>query len=133
MLGVASDVTARREAEEELRRSRELYRLVVETSEDLITLIDLEGELVYVSPSHERSLGFAPDELRELGLDQLVHPDELPAVRALLESAAAREERPALEARIRSRSGAWVRIEGVATPILDEDGSPVMSSPRRVT
>jgi PAS domain S-box-containing protein len=123
------------EAEEELRRSRELYRVVVEHTDELIALVDAEGVYSYVSPSYERVLGHACADLVGRNAFDLLHPDDLPAARNAFESGLQRVEAPPTRARVRAGDGRWVVVEGAARLIHDERGAPglVLSSARDVT
>ncbi len=47
---------------EHLRERAELYRQLVENSQGLICIHDLEGNLLYVSPASAWELGYSPDE-----------------------------------------------------------------------
>jgi PAS domain S-box-containing protein len=57
------DVTDAHLAEEALRRSEQHYRSLIEGALDLVTIVDRRGTLLYASPSHERVLGWRPDEI----------------------------------------------------------------------
>ena len=46
---VVRDLSERKKTEETLRESREMYRTLVETSPDAVTMTDLEGNITYVS------------------------------------------------------------------------------------
>lgn len=46
---IVRDVSERKRAEEKLKESREMYRTLVETSPDAVTVTDLEGNITYVS------------------------------------------------------------------------------------
>ncbi len=46
---IVRDVSERKKAEEKLNESREMYRILVETSPDAVTVTDLEGNITYVS------------------------------------------------------------------------------------
>ncbi|MGL5833844.1 MAG: PAS domain S-box protein, partial [Waterburya sp.] len=49
MMGTAQDITARKQAEEDLRRSEEFNRRILDSSSDCIKLIDLNGHLLYMN------------------------------------------------------------------------------------
>ncbi|MGH3029592.1 MAG: PAS domain-containing protein [Gaiellaceae bacterium] len=126
MIGVAADITARKQAEEDLHTSRELYRLVVENAKDLITLLDLDGRIVYASPSWEGALGFGSEELTAEINPLEVHPEDAELARATVASAVKTGTTPVTQARVRAKDGSWVTIEGVVVPVYDEEGRPVL-------
>ncbi|HYX05765.1 MAG TPA: PAS domain S-box protein, partial [Bacteroidales bacterium] len=49
-LGVATEITTRKHAEEALRESEALYRQIINTSPDAITVTDTEGRIMLISP-----------------------------------------------------------------------------------
>jgi PAS domain S-box-containing protein len=49
MMGTAQDITTRKQAEEDLRRSEEFNRRILDSSSDCIKLIDLNGSLLYMN------------------------------------------------------------------------------------
>lgn len=61
--GVIIDITERRNAEKALRESEEKFRGMAERSSDLILVLNKEMSPVFVSPSVQPMLGFAPEEL----------------------------------------------------------------------
>src|SRR5690348_7538589 len=69
-------------AVERLRFSDEQFRALIENALDLITILDREGVMLYVSPAVERVLGYRPENLIGRNLFALVHPHDLPATLA---------------------------------------------------
>ncbi len=57
--GTASDVTARRQAEEKLKESEERIRTIVDHALDAVVVIDAEGHIIYWNPQAERIFGWS--------------------------------------------------------------------------
>jgi len=123
--GYLSDISDRRASEEALRQSEETNRLVLEASRDLIATIATDGAVTYASPAVGSLLGYLPGEVEGRRLDDLVHPDDQPSVRAYLDQRAAGADVPGLmSARARHKNGSWVTLEGTVSALTGADGSP---------
>ena len=107
------DVTARRMAEEALRESEERYRALIENGHDIIVILDPEtGRIRYQSPSMERILGYAPGDLAERNVFELLHPDDLERAQdAILSAVAAPGTTRSAEYRFLHRDGGWRSLE----------------------
>ncbi len=68
---VSRDVTARLRAEAAVRSSEDRLRALGEHSTDVITELDPEGRIAYVSSNIERNLGYSPKDIVGLTLAQL--------------------------------------------------------------
>jgi PAS domain S-box-containing protein len=123
--GYLSDITDRRASEEALRQSEETHRLVLEASRDLIATISVDGTVTYLSPAIEPLLGYTPNELEGQVFGGLVHPEDVPSVRAYFEQRAAGVETPGfMSARARHKNGSWVTLEGTVSALAGSDGTP---------
>lgn len=80
--GIARDVTERREMEEALRSSEELFRSFVENSHDCIVVVDDNHRVIYVNAEGERISGYAKEEVLGKDFRELLHKDS----KALTES-----------------------------------------------
>ena len=107
---------------EDARRSAELYRRVVEGSSDSIALLDLEGRILFASPSFERVLGHPVEALVGTLLTDHVHPEDLPSVQEAMAASASRAPLVPTVARARHADGTYVVLEGVSSPVHDEAG-----------
>ena len=106
-------------AEGAARQSEERFRTLVQNSSDLIAVVDLDTTIRYQSPSVERVLGYRPEELDGQRLVDLVHPDDVPRVVALVNETAARAGSSApVEWRIRRRDGQAFSAEVIGTNLL---------------
>lgn len=101
----------RRRAMEQLRHSEERYRLLADYSLDLIALLDLKGNLIYASPSHETVLGYDPAWLVGRGFSALLHPEDLPLVQLAISQLPECGPGKPTDVRLRLASGDWLDVE----------------------
>jgi len=112
VLGVAMDITERRNAEETLRTSEERFRALTEHATDLVTILDARGIVRYASPSYQRGLGHNPRDLCDTSAFDLVHPDDVASARDVFTRLASAPNAIAtLTLRVRRLDGSWRVLE----------------------
>lgn len=88
------------------------FRLLAETSTDTIVRGNLNGIRLYISPSVRTLLGYEPEELVGRQAAEIVHPDDAPPFRAMMQRI--REgtlDIGITEMRQRHKDGSWVWME----------------------
>jgi len=116
----ARDITERHEAEQELRQREEHFRRLIEMAYDMVMMVDVEGRMIYTSPSVVRILGYSPEELSEISVADLVHPDDLQdSLRVLERTIAVPGTVTASEGRLRHRDGTYRVVESFARTFAD--------------
>ena len=119
-LGLISDITDRRQAEEDLQRQERFFRAVTENSTDGILVADREGNVKYESPGARRLLGLSRDRTGE-SVTGPIHPDDLPAAAEVLKQVLSGQ--PArVEMRARHADGSWRTIDSILVNLLDDPG-----------
>jgi PAS domain S-box-containing protein len=122
--GTMHDISRRKEAEEALRRSEEKLRLITDNMSDMIRVIDLKGTNLYVSPSHEKGLGYrAPNRTGRSSFD-IIHPEDVErTLDALAESLASDRTHGKVEYRVRHADGHYLWLETTADLLRDAEGN----------
>jgi diguanylate cyclase (GGDEF)-like protein/PAS domain S-box-containing protein len=128
--------TAEKErVEETVRRSEERFRALVQHGSDIIMVIDLDGAVLYVSPSVSRALGYQAEAIERLTGDFIDEAD-LERARDTLRSVAAGDEGEVawMEVRLRHANGSlrWFEI-GVTNRLDDPSVSGMVCNMRDVT
>jgi PAS domain S-box-containing protein len=103
---LASEQQRAHAARAEARSAEARYQLVAEHVSDLVSVHDEQGRFVYVSPAHQRVLGFDPKELLGKVAPELIHPDDLSMVSASFHKTLT-EGKGAAVARIRTVDGSF--------------------------
>ncbi|MGB6407223.1 MAG: sensor domain-containing diguanylate cyclase [Planococcus donghaensis] len=114
---ISKNVTELKKVEKELQKSQEKYRLITESTLDIITLMNLSGEIEYVSPASEKVLGF-PDHVYIGKLfTHNIHPEDtftlIDNVTALINGG----QPTPLDVRYLHRDGHYIWMEVSPTPV----------------
>ncbi|HWR04871.1 MAG TPA: PAS domain S-box protein [Humidesulfovibrio sp.] len=74
---ISYDVTDLERVREALRQSEEKFRIMIQTSPDLIWFIDPEGYLLEANSASRELIGYEPEELRGKHFSSFFHPEDL--------------------------------------------------------
>jgi PAS domain S-box-containing protein len=107
--------------EQEVQNSDMRFQAMVENSSDMITIRDHQGNLRFRSSSIKNILGYEPDEYANRASYDVIHPDDMPAIRTSSEALAKGEiDMFQIEYRCRHKDGSWRTLEGIARKYDDE-------------
>jgi PAS domain S-box-containing protein len=126
VVGVTADVTNRRRAEEDLRRSEERFRRLFDESPLGMAIVGRDRRVVEANATLAGMLGYEKGDLASKPLRDIVHPDDL-ARPAQPTGAVERGQRPTyqMEARYlrRDESSMWGRVTSSA--VYDDRGAQI--------
>jgi two-component system cell cycle sensor histidine kinase/response regulator CckA len=126
LMSSSVDITERKRTQEALRKSEEMVRAIVETSQDWIWAIDLDGRHTYCNPAIETILGYRPDELiGKRSLDFMQSDDRRVVEDGLPKWIAEKRGWSNLLIRWRHKDGSWRFLESNSVPILNAAGELV--------
>src|SRR5450755_3455194 len=121
VLGIFRDIRDRLQAAAVLRRSEARFSYLIQNLSDVITVVAVDGTMLYHSPSIERVAGSPTSELLGKSLLSFVHSEDEPAVRAALERLTLNVGSAAPpEYRFRRKDGTWVWLESVGNNLLND-------------
>ncbi|HSH37198.1 MAG TPA: PAS domain S-box protein, partial [Chthoniobacterales bacterium] len=78
MVGIVSDITLRKQAEEALRESEERFRAIFEQASVGIVLTNTEGDMLMPNGGFCKIIGYSEEEARRLKVADVTHPEDYP-------------------------------------------------------
>ncbi len=127
--GIATDITKRKRAEQELARSEYEFRSVFETSAAGMAQVNAVGRFIRVNEKFCDITGYGQDELLSMTFSQITHPEDREKTIAIYAEALRGEHRQwSEEKRYLRKDGTavWVKITG--SVLLDADGGHLRST-----
>lgn len=101
--------------------SESFYRALIEQTSDLVSVLAADGAILYASPSHRWILGYEPEDLQGRNAFELVHADDLPALRERFRVACTTTgQTTSNQYHYRHADGSWRTIEAVGTNLFDD-------------
>jgi PAS domain S-box-containing protein len=124
VLAAWRDISARRQAEKDLRESEARYRIVADNTYDWEYWVDPQGRFLYVSPSCKRISGYSAEEFMkraDLWCD-IILPEDKPKWDAHSCVATHQQQAEEIEFRIQRADGEVRWISHVCRPVFDPKG-----------
>ena len=134
--GVTIDITDLIHAEHQLKISEEKYRLISENIQDVVSILDVEGKVRYISPSAERVTGYPQEELLGNNIFEAIHPDDQSMVRSFLENVAKSKGDDKISFRFLKANGEQMWLETLVTVLsssLNNENILLQASSRDIT
>jgi PAS domain S-box-containing protein len=128
LFGVFQDITDSVRVHEQVARSEALFRLMSETSTDIIARFDIAGRFLYLSPATMDILGRHPDDMLGKDCSDFIPEDDLKTIRATLRAYVAAGPGaipPRYEYRAIRADGSTVWLEATPRAIRDDSGRVV--------
>jgi PAS domain S-box-containing protein len=127
VIAVLRDITERRRAQEVLAESEQRFRDLVEHAGVGIVVTDLNGRFTFANETSAKLLGYSLKEFEEMGLDAVVHPDDLEWVQDNHRRRCLGEKIPTrYELRAVKKDGSPVYLD-ISVGVLHEDGRMIGS------
>lgn len=129
------DITEKKKMAEDLKESEEKYRVITENMQDLVSVFDLNGQFLYVSPSHMNFLGISPQDLIEHGIEKYLRSEDSIRIKEELEIFKSTIKSKPLYFSMKHQKGYWIDVEMNWNPILDNQGeiSKIVAVVRDIT
>jgi two-component system, sensor histidine kinase and response regulator len=136
VIGIHTDISLYKHLEEMLLERERIFHLVTDNMTDMVTLFDLQGRVLFITPSVELIGGYRPEEVT--GQDALIfiHPDDIDSILLPAYHRAINQGIDSLITyRVRQKSGQFRWVESSIRPINDGNGNVVLfqSATRDIT
>ena len=101
------------------------FKSLVEGGTDVIWSAEIDGPISYLSPQFKTLFGIEPQDWIGRVPFELVHPDDVMALKDSIDQQNGSQNRVSVEFRHLCHDGSYLWVEGNAIPIFDEDGNMV--------
>lgn len=98
------------------------FRLILENMIDLVSEIDHEGRVKYISPSYKKLLGYDLESLQKIPPNEFIHPDDFARADACAQRVIKTQKPDRVEVRCRHADGYYIWFEAIDFPLFDSHG-----------
>ena len=125
LMAYVKDINSYKTATMKLRESEEKLRRITENMIDMICQTDDRGEIVYVSPSSRKVLGYEPEELMHHSIFEWVFPDDLNLIKNTFHDTLKHSGPGKVETRYKHKLGHYIWLEVLGNVILSDSSQVI--------
>ena len=120
IIGVLTDFTDFKQVSQALEASEGRFKALTESAMDIVTVLDVNGVILYQSPSVTHLLGHDPLDMIGQSQFNLIHRDDVEPMRSMFRELIVRGEmtKP-IEFRVMTKGGSWRTLESIGKNCLD--------------
>ena len=118
------DLSARKQAENALRRSEERYRTIIGQAMAGVSHADLTDKLIFVNQNYCEMTGYSEEELNGICVGEIIHPDDRKKNARLFARMVKNGKPYRIELRFVRKDGSIIWVLKNITTIRDENGNP---------
>ncbi|MGG3467617.1 PAS domain S-box protein [Neobacillus pocheonensis] len=120
IMAIYRDVTEHLNIERELKKTRELYKLITENTTDMIKVYSKDKKIIYASPSHEKAIGYTPEQLVGKDVYDIIPPEEIARFETMVQNLIKTGEPQLFQIRINTGDNDVIYSETNISPIFNE-------------
>ncbi len=120
ILGTVRDYTEKKLIEEELKKSEEKYRSLVETMDDIVFSLDVHGRFTFLNKKFEERTGYRTVELIGKHFTEILTPEYVEDAKKSFEMGIKGMDTPLLRVEIVRRDGSRIPAEINTTSLYDK-------------
>ena len=121
IVGISTDITARKDAERQRHLSEQRFRAAVTAFDGIVWTANTLGEVVLAHPQWSALTGQSVEEAAGHGWSKMLHPDDIEPTRIAWTVCLAQKTPFVGEYRVRARDGEFKTMAVRAIPVLDEN------------
>lgn len=112
IVGSSRDITNQKLIEMELRLSEERYRDFFDNANVMIQSVDDKGHFIFVNRTWKEKMGFSDEEIENLSLFEIIHPDSLEHCQSLFQDVLSGKTVSGVQATFLTKDRRPIHIEG---------------------
>ncbi|MFA5105387.1 MAG: PAS domain S-box protein [Candidatus Micrarchaeia archaeon] len=117
---IFNDVTEIKKANDKIREDEEKLRLVTDNIEDMLVMVDGKLNYTYLSPSHERHLGYKNSQMLGTNVSRYILPEDMGRIMEAMREVIARKKFEPMQLRFRHKNGKYLWLEVKGKPIFTD-------------
>lgn len=120
-INLIRDVTDRKRAEDAVRKSEELLKLVTDTIPALISYVDTDRRYRFANKEYERRFGIAPEDMAGRKMDEILGPEAYGRLKPHIDKAFSGAEVTYIDDAVDRNGNRWCTLE-TRVPHFDSSG-----------